>query len=101
KEWREFQHAEEFAQAGIMVPEPVYYSEVAHHGEPVVFYATKAFPSNWTEAKSFFKSTRSFAEEWRSLARYTRVLHSKHILHGDYRSDHIYFDSVTPRSRGE
>lgn len=92
KEWREFQHADEFGRAGITVPDPIYYSEALIESQPVVFYVTRALSGNWKEVKSFFKSTRHFDEEWRHLAVYTRTLHSRGILHGDYRGDHIYFD---------
>lgn len=101
KEWREFQHADEFGRAGITVPDPVYYSEAVIESQPVVFYATRALSSNWKEVKCFFKATRHFGEEWRSLARYTRTLHARGILHGDYRGDHIYFDPARLADGGD
>jgi len=93
KEWREFQLAQEFAEAGVTVPQPVYYAEgTDENGQPSVYYATIGFGSEWHEAKSLFKKTRQFGAEWQSLARFTRRLHEKGVLHGDYRSDHIYLD---------
>lgn len=93
KEWREFELAQEFKRCGITVPQPVYYSEARlEDGVPVVFFGTLALPPTWQPAKTFFKEQRTFGEEWIALARFTRRLHAKRILHGDYRSDHIYID---------
>ena len=44
KEWREFQLAQEFAEAGVTVPQPVYYAEgTDENGQPSVYYATIGF----------------------------------------------------------
>ncbi len=91
KEWREFQLALKFREAGILVPDPLYYSEaVDAEGHRAVFLATRALDRDWIEAKTFFKAERRFAAEWESLARFTRELHQRGILHADYRSDHLY-----------
>ena len=94
KEWREFQLALAFRRRGIHTPEPVYYAEATSPQYPVMFfYATRALEPRWKNAKEFFKERRVFEKEWESLARFTRGLHEAGILHGDYRSDHLYLDA--------
>ncbi len=93
KEWREFQIAQEFARENVIVPRPVYYSEgFIENGLPQIFLATSAFSPSWRPSKEYFKETRRFDRVWESLAAYTKSLHDRKILHGDYRSDHLYFN---------
>ncbi len=92
KEWREFNLAIQFRRHGIHVPIPVYYSELNNNGTPVRFFATKALEPRWRASKKHFRDPGSFDEKWRVVASFTRMLHSSDILHGDFRSDHIYLD---------
>lgn len=99
KEWREFQLARQFLSSRIHVPQPVFYSEaLTPENTPVVFLATLALEPRWIEAKAYFKSTRQFTAAWESIAHFTRTLHERHILHGDYRSDHLYLDETLIRA---
>lgn len=91
KEWREFRRAREFRDAGITVPQPVYYSEgISEKGTAITFFATLAFDGAWQAIRQLFRDQSGFGPEWRSLARFTRRIHEMQILHSDYRSDHIY-----------
>ncbi|MCC6547597.1 hypothetical protein IT570_10565 [Candidatus Sumerlaeota bacterium] len=94
KEWREFELAGAFLRAGFTVPEPLYYSEAMVKSESAhaIFYATRALPGRWRVAKEFFKTTKRFCAEWESLAKFTRLLHERGVLHADYRSDHLFMD---------
>lgn len=92
KEWRELLLAHDFLQAGITVPEPVYYSEAYDPDLKlrVTYLATRALHPEYREARAWFEEHRRWEEEWRSLARYTRGLHERGILHADYRADHLF-----------
>lgn len=93
KEWRESELALALSGRGIWVPQPVFYAESAlEDGTPVRYLATRALEPTWREAKAWFKAERRFDAEWRSLAAFTRRLHDLDILHGDFRSDHLFFD---------
>lgn len=93
KEWKELLLANKFSRAGVVVPEPVYYGEaVESSGRSVVFFATRALSRDWQEGRDFFQQEKRFEGEWESLARYTKWLHDKGILHADYRGDHLWFN---------
>jgi hypothetical protein len=93
KEWREFLLAQDFLKAGIRVPEPVYYSEAQQDdGRSVTFYATLALEERLRDAKTHFIETQTFGGDWLALARFTRNLHDKGILHADYRAGHVFLD---------
>lgn len=94
KEWREFHLAIKFQDAGVRVPKPVYYAETVGGGEPTVFYATRALGGAWKSATEHFEQTREFGRDWLDLARYTRELHNRQFLHGDYRGDHVFLNKA-------
>ena len=95
KEWREMVVANRFAKRGVWVPRPVYYAEaLSEDREPLRFLATLALEENWSSAKRFFRTHRTFDREWRSLAHFLRRLHETGLHHADFRADHLFFDAT-------
>lgn len=94
KEWREFELARQFAGAGLMTPEPVFYAEGVWEDEsyrgPVTFLASRALPDDFQDFLRYSRR-QNFKDRLQSLALFTRQLHERGVLHGDYRADHLFF----------
>lgn len=92
KEWKEMQVAQAFLQAGITVPRPVYYSETTSEDLPTRFFATEALEKRWICLQTWISENGIEDDRWKALAKWTRELHDRMILHADYRADHVYID---------
>lgn len=93
KEWREVQLAQQFLDAGFIVPEPLLYAESVTEPDhlPTTWLVTKALGSEWQQFKTASKEQGLDRNRLISLADYTRELHERRVLHADYRADHVYF----------